>query len=246
VLERVRKMHAKAESARAIGSIAEAETFASAVQRMLEKHKLEMSDIELAAQDADDPLDEAFVDFDGWGLMPKARRDVWAMTLGAAVARAHYCRAVDFSAVAGKQKLQFIGRHSDRLIAEHVFLTLYRSAQQMSKDAARSHKEQFGKDADRQYRKSWLTGFVIEIAKRYKELASARANHMALVRADSEAEAYMKKLHPRLHNARPRFARSSRSGIDDGKIAGRNANINPAKGVTGSWAPRTRQLTSGG
>lgn len=47
IIEKLRKLIAMEQSARSIGSLAEAEAFASKVQELLSKHKLEMSEIEL-------------------------------------------------------------------------------------------------------------------------------------------------------------------------------------------------------
>ena len=47
IIDKIRKLHHHAESAKKVGSEKEAKAFAKEVQRLLEKHNLELSDIEL-------------------------------------------------------------------------------------------------------------------------------------------------------------------------------------------------------
>lgn len=85
LLDRIRKLHAKASSAEAIGSTAEAEAFARKVAELLAEHRL--TETVLAADDAgdDDTFDNA------WFQYSDAKtRVVWRSTLVRAVMTANF------------------------------------------------------------------------------------------------------------------------------------------------------------
>lgn len=77
IIEKLRKLIAMEQSARSIGSLAEAEAFASKVQELLSKHKLEMSEIELDEQEESDPIDWEEVRTDEAGFKTKRGRAAW-------------------------------------------------------------------------------------------------------------------------------------------------------------------------
>lgn len=85
LLDRVRKLHAKAESAKALGSEAEAASFAAAVSKMLAKYKLDMSELEFSQMEKAEPVGEGYVAGEG-----KRTRQLWAEVLAAVVADAHF------------------------------------------------------------------------------------------------------------------------------------------------------------
>lgn len=234
VIQRVRKMHAKAESARAIGSIAEAETFAAAVAKMLEAHKISMSTIDLAAEDTLDPMGETMHDFTDMGSNKSGTK--WATSLTNIVARAHFCRSYTNHQMKG---VIFIGRASDRELAIHVFNTLYLAALRMSYEAdkAKGH-------TDSSFRPSWLTGFVFAIRDRYKAQACERAGHMALVRADKEAEAALRAI-PGMRFVNSSNNANSAKGRAAGEAAGRGVSLHAAPKFSGAGSSGSRQLSSG-
>lgn len=79
VVEKLQKLINHEKSARSIGSIAEAETFAAKIADLLFTHKLEMSDIEIADEERDEPIAQENVN---GGTAP------WAGTLIMGVAAA--------------------------------------------------------------------------------------------------------------------------------------------------------------
>lgn len=171
IIDRIRKLHAKAVSARDIGSEAEATTFAEAVQKMLTKYKLEMSEVELAAQEKDEPVGEEWVDFRHYGAKERRQRLAWSERLAAAVARAHFCQIIVSS---NTNSVAFVGRPTDRKIAEYVFVTLYRFADKTAKQeygAARRRLRREGRyltDATG-FMSSWKHAFALRITERYRE-----------------------------------------------------------------------------
>lgn len=151
LLDRIRKLHAKAESARSIGSEAEAASFAAAVQKMLAKYKLSLSDLEMAQMEREEPVGEGhFFDEN------RSRAD-WSDFLVMAIARA------------------LVGRETDRKIAEFMITTLKRTALELSDKEARTFRKQQRRTVgettheNRNFRTAWLNGFVSRVAERYAE-----------------------------------------------------------------------------
>ena len=56
MIDRIQKLLAHADSAKKLGNEEEAQAFAAKVNELLLKHKLSMSSVEVAAQDADDAM----------------------------------------------------------------------------------------------------------------------------------------------------------------------------------------------
>src|SRR5690242_2860592 len=97
LIEKIRNILKLAEGEAAVGNTATAANMAARVQEILDKHKLTMSDVELSAQDADDPMGK------GWWIptehgLPQTNHDFeWQQFLAASVAEAHYCGALGWS-----------------------------------------------------------------------------------------------------------------------------------------------------
>lgn len=225
LLDRIRKMHAKAESAKAIGSEHEAATFAAAVAKMLTKYKLDMSDLEFSQIEKTEPIDNHVVPGAG-----KRTRSLWAENLAAVVADAHFCRIM---VSRRSDDIWLVGRETDRKVAEFVFITLRRTADELSDKEARAFRKkqraQYGATLgfDQNFRAAWLNAFITRIHERYleeqrqqKELA--RSTGTSLVRLDQSREAVAKHMDAqKLGRAKP--LRGKRSANAEGHIRGRAA-----------------------
>lgn len=243
LLDRIRKLHAKAESCAAIGSDAEAQTFAAAVQKMLLKYKLSLSDLEMTRLEAEEPVGEQ------WTQSTKRHRVLWAERLAAAVAEAHFCRIL---VVRGSDAIILVGRETDRKIAEFVFTTLRRTAEELSdKEARRFRKQQraihgatLGRNEN--FREAWLAGFVHRISERYvAEMATARGSTgTALVRVDRATSAvtgYMAQRRgvSRSQSGPRRRATANDAGREAGRAAGDRVDIRGTGIGSGSGSQRT-------
>lgn len=189
VIERVRKMWAHAESAKDIGSLAEAEAFAEAVQKTLAAYKLDMSVLSVQQKDANDPLGSNNVSpVEGW----KQKRVWWIEELAGVVARAHYCQILIYR---GSATVCVVGRQSDREVASYMIVVLTRLAQELCQQGywkARyvAFKETGTYDTG-DFKESFFRGFVEGIRNRYYELKEAQrksSNGMALVLVRSQEE----------------------------------------------------------
>lgn len=253
IIDRIKKLNAHAESAQAIGSEAEAQSFADAVQKMLMKYKLTMSDVLFATIDKDDPIGEQFVSATKHGLQERRTRMGWIERLAGAVARAHYCRILVHPRSAD---VTFIGRKTDREIAEFVFVTLQRSAHKLADQEYAAYYRKWAKlgepERARGYRASWLNAYVTRVAHRYLEEEEALKKHYAsqgvsLVRLSDavvKVDEFMKRELRGLRTLRgvSGKVRGHQDGIRDGTRAGNNANL---RGTGLAGAPTRNGLGAG-
>lgn len=188
ILTLISKLHAKAVSAEKIGSQEEAATFAAKVQELLLRHKLSLTEVELAAEEKAEPIKGAVVDPDEFdGLDAVTRGLVWRDQLAAGVAEAHCCVMLLHENKRGEQTYIFVGRDTDRQLAIYVFVTLCRTAKQLSeRDYAAAKKN--GAPTKGFYR-SWRFAFTMTILERYKAEEAALARRLkktgtSLVRVD--------------------------------------------------------------
>lgn len=189
LIERLRKLKAKADSAAAIGSQEEAATFAAAVQRLLAEHKLSMSEIEVAQEDAVDPIDYVHLVPSAIGLdRHTTRRVMWREQLAAHVAHAHFCEMlVSSHPITKEQTIIIIGREADREAAAYTFAVLARTCVELS--LAGYRKARKNQDQTEGFHEAFRWGFTQAIAARYKKeedaiKEEAQSTGKALVRLD--------------------------------------------------------------
>lgn len=203
VIEKIRKLIAHADSARAIGSLAEAEAFGAKVSELLAKHKLEMSDVEFAAVKETDPIARQYVHPREGGYRKVAVRQWWRESLGSTIARAHFCRILVYEKHNG---LTFVGRGADRAVAVHLFIVLGRALERLVerewRKAQKSHREWqdalFPEDRaeiGRVWKTSFLDGAVAGIGDRLRkarEDMTVGLSSTALVKLDDkEVDEYL-------------------------------------------------------
>lgn len=200
ILDKIRKLHRHAESARNIGSEAEAQAFAQMVNQLLNKHRLELTDIQFEEQRRNEPVTEAEIDFRKYGdtyrgkpveWKFKRQRIEWIERLADIVARAHSCQILIMDKT---NRLFLAGTETNRQIAEYVLITLMRAAEKLSWD---EYAKYFYKCRDelgdvtlaRGFRHAWLISFIHRIHERFQE-EKAKMNQdktgTALVRYDRE------------------------------------------------------------
>jgi predicted DNA-binding transcriptional regulator AlpA len=134
ILDKVVKLKRMAESAEKLpGSEDEAQAFARMFQKLMTDHKIEMSDVEFKELDISDPVIAKFMDYGQYpDLKLKSRRVAWSETLAMVVAKAHFCRSLVYDR---SNRVTFVGRKSDREVAEYMFVTLHRAADKLADTA---------------------------------------------------------------------------------------------------------------
>jgi hypothetical protein len=225
VIEQLRKLIAHQRSAEKIGSLAEAAAFANTIQRLLEKHHLELSDVHIDAT-ADEVGEER------WEAAPfglPRRRTGWLERIALAVAHTHFCRVI---LIRGLSSLYLIGRAADREVAAFMIVYLSRAGRALCDAELALSRRTNRRLRPAAFRNSFLFSFATEIALRLFELKNSRLatygeeGLVVLNRADADAEAFA----ARRPGTKPcktldRANNFSRSGAALGRFHGRRLDI---------------------
>jgi hypothetical protein len=192
LLDKLAKIKAHEESARAIGSEAEAQAFADKLQSMLLEHKLSMSDVEAVKLNAEEPVVDRMIDYDGLGVdRSELKRSFieWQGRLAKIIAEANFCKII---VVSGTNMFTLVGRESDIKVAEYLIVTMIRAADRISK---KEYERFFYECRDRGrveeargFRASFLRSFIFRLFERFNERMTNQNPH-ALVRINSEKKA---------------------------------------------------------
>jgi Protein of unknown function (DUF2786) len=243
IIEKLRKLIAMEQSARSIGSLAEAEAFASKVQELLSKHKLEMSEVELDEQEESDPIDWEEVRTDDAGFKTKRGRAAWQIRIASGLALANNVRLV----CTRTNAVRFAGRGSDREICKILFIYLLELAKEMATTASKNYRKDKLREVQntyggmdigprilnkyvREYKASWYSGFGSAVEKRfndkYKEMMSQYAQSVAVVHIKKDEKAIDEFLDGKIQRGR-RISEGVRNqaGYDAGKASGESVNL---------------------
>lgn len=189
ILERLAKLKAHAESAEKIGSLEEAEAFASMLNRLLLKHKLELTDIEVEREEQAEPVEWYPIDYTKYpDIQIKKVRIEWIERLASIIAKAHFCRMIVSH---DSSRLSLAGRRSDVEVAEFMIITMQRTASKLaqkehSKYAWECYKADRSTARARGFKRAFITSFITRISERFEaeRAAAAGGSSTALVRFD--------------------------------------------------------------
>lgn len=234
LMQKIAKLQAKAESAKDIGNLAEAEAFATKVTSLMDEYKLTMTDIEFSVYVKDDPVDEQVIPGIFFGQGINKRRQGWIEQLAMAIAKANSCKIY----VRDKSNaITFVGKSSDRHMAIYAFCVLASKLDTISRTELEEAKGR-GEDTPRVWRQSWLKGAVFGIGQKLKkekeEKYAGMSSSTSLVRLDQgmkEVEDWWKKQR-KFRRAANLGGRVSDSAYDAGKAHGSSMGFN--KGISGS------------
>lgn len=243
-IDKLRKLIEHEKSARTIGNQAEAEAFAAKIQELLLKHKLEMSDVEYAATEAQEPVLNEFIPFeDLTGIASRYRTQGWVSVLAMAVAEANFCSCVKSSVQAG---FFFVGRETDRETAKTMFRYLYQTCIEVAPWHAQEYakSEQFSYDSARtlqsaaSLKRTFNSGFKLGFAsaiyhrlKRERETLLTGVQEQGLIRLDQlqkQVDDVTNKTFPHLRKGR-KISTRSHAGYHAGKQYGANVGLNGSK-----------------
>lgn len=216
LIARIQKLHAMAESAKEVGSLAEAESFMEAVQKTLTKYNLDASVLAKDVRQAQDPLVKGvslpttyhYGDTPNFG----AARASWAFDLLEIVAHAHFCSTLQsLKTNAG----WIVGRQSNVTTAERMFCYLRDMAIREGERAYQAERRRLwkteGHTRAKEFLLNWLEGFAVEVGVRYYNMrqrvdsdsgmavvlvgvrkeASEHANALATAKADAKSNALL-------------------------------------------------------
>lgn len=168
VIKKLTKLIAHEESARAIGSTAEAAAFAERIQQLLNKHNLSMSEVELHRAEKSavsmEPVQENFQNI-----------EIWQRALLSNLARINGCYALE-------HRLGFqcvVGRRCDREIVISLFRYFEKLGLELSDDYLNDRQRVYDGiyaglwsmlKSDETRRNSFLLGFVATVCQRLEEI----------------------------------------------------------------------------
>jgi hypothetical protein len=231
LLDKLAKIQAHADSAREIGSEAEAEAFAQMLQQLMLKHKIAMSDIQFADLDKDEPIGHHRMDYQKGGIPLKRARSQWLEQLASIIARAHFCRILVRS---GSNRISLVGRESDRAVAEYTFMVLARSIMKLSNKAYDQYYYQCEKTGDthqaKGYKHSFINAFVSRLRERFEDdrKTAEESSSTALVRvqtADKAVEDYMDDRFTTTASSLSRNRSFNQDGVREGRAAANRVNL---------------------
>ncbi len=119
IIVKIRKLVAHERSARDIGSLAEAETFAAHIQSLLLQHKISTAEVDAEIRDSGDPIGDSSTN------LTTTKVEKWINALAFGVGTNYFCKVVGEINQGGKARITFIGREADRLAAVAMFDYLY-------------------------------------------------------------------------------------------------------------------------
>lgn len=198
ILEKIRKLHAHAESAAEIGSEAEAQTFAAKIQELLTAYKLSMDDVHRPAAEKE-PINATTVYWQTLNLKVRRVRIAWAEDLARMICQSYYCEFV-ISLGMGSIGL-FIGTETDRKIAVFMYVTIARFLEKLAEREDRKFKYQSwvnaGKPATGRtgyeahgFKAGFMFGFIQRLRERLDEEIrpkTPQANTAAIVLVRKDA-----------------------------------------------------------
>lgn len=235
IMTRIAKLLAKAKSLEGMGNIEEAALFSEKVSELLLEHKLSMSDVELKAQDEDDPINRTMINPAKAGYEAKKQRIAWQEDLASTVAAHNFCRVLVHM---GSNYVTFVGRNSDRQVATYLFSVLAREISQMViKEYAISWRRE-SKEGDvtrlRGFKSGFYAGAVDAISSRlYEKRRSVMSTQdtrstAIVVAADAAVQEWMDaKLGNRKTVNSPKQKMGNWGGYARGKEFGNSVNLDP-------------------
>lgn len=169
-IRKLKKLRDKAESAQAIGSEAEAQSFAEMVQKLLTEYKVDESEIRGGLETEADPIVRVRPDYFKHKIKIRMRHIPWLEELGTVVAWGHYCKLL---VIPRTSAVVFVGRKLDAETASEVYCKLVNAAEAI---ADKEYVKYFYECKDigrvaraRGFRASFLAGFITRLAKKYAE-----------------------------------------------------------------------------
>jgi hypothetical protein len=192
IIDKLKKLNAMAEGAKAIGNETEATAFAEAFQRLLTHHKLNLSDVEFAKLGQEEPVADWPIDYNKYPDFETKRSAVqWESILATIIAEAHYCTIMRF---AGTNRLIIVGRKSDAEVAEYSIITLLRAAGTIAnREYGAFYRKCQAEDGTprraRGFRDAFLLGFINRLKERYDRARNGDGTTTALVRIAREKQA---------------------------------------------------------
>lgn len=158
ILDTIRKLFAKAESARELGSAEEAALFAAKAQELLLKHKLDESLLETVIEE--DPMGREDLEAPEW-----LSTRTWIDRLVNNITAAYFCKAIWTSKK--ERRMAVMGKRSDREVALYLVQTLVAEGKRLVAEFMARQPE--GDRRSQRLRNSFLLGYTSMVLQRVRE-----------------------------------------------------------------------------
>lgn len=248
VLDTLRKLIEHSRSAHSIGNVAEAEAFAAKAAELLLRHKLNMTDVEFAQAEQDEPPIKEVLKHADLGTTHADGDATWTGVLLRAVAEANFCRSIrmpGYRALGLHAYDVLVGRKSDCESAKALFGYLCESCVDAARNAATHQRWRATVDVTEHFgtRRTFISGFKVGFAQAiYRRLERKRAelkagaSEQALVRIDQmerRVEEKVRELYPEAREG-PRRLTADQDGYLAGERYGSTVGINSTKRLKGA------------
>jgi len=229
IIETLQKLINHQRSADDIGNVAEAEAFAAKIAELLFTHKLSMSEVEIAAEERDEPVSQESVD----GFTAP-----WAGVLAMGVCSASFCKVIR-----SHNGYVFIGRPSDRQAA----ITMFRYLSVMGKSLCDAGVKAYKQTEEFTYASTWrpsvgivrnwnvsfLRGYAQALYNRLKlerqalttSAEAAGTSLMYIGKSEAAIAAYMAQQFPRLRTGRSSSSNVHSGAYGQGQAAGSRVSL---------------------
>jgi hypothetical protein len=201
--EKLKKLIAHEQSARNIGSLSEAEIFAAKIQEMLLTHKLSLDEIELEAEEHNEPIGEEYVHADDTDHLYRDHSQAKMGPLANVIANAFFCRVIYHGT-----SIVFIGRETNRRAVIDLYKLLVAICVRSFPDDLKVYKKsvrfQFDYGSARQkeiaFKNGYFIGFTRTIQMRFlaqqkqTALPSGEKGLVLIKKMDTDIENHMSSL----------------------------------------------------
>ena len=200
IIEKVKKLHAKAQSAEEMGSMEEAQVFAAKVKEMMDNHKLSMSDIAYKDYSEAD-IETEVIRWSNYGHKDVSKRELWTSKFLGVVCEYNSCR---YRVYVGSNACIIYGRRDD-IEAIKVLLAVLipvcirlegRAYHIKYHDVHDNYPRNMWKSMLKGFRISWKIGFIDGVLEALEEQskasqakALAQGGNYALVRLSGAIKA---------------------------------------------------------
>lgn len=233
ILLKIKALFDKAESAKQMGSLEEAESFATKAQELLMKYNLEMSDVrDAASADKKEAMVKGDIKFEE--LTGRHESD-WVLDLYNVIARHNLCAVVISrrrDATGSYRYLSLIGYKSNAEIVDYTVKQLVTRIRAMSRSA---FSQYFGDTKRNTWVRGYLRGAVnginIKLTGAVKELTQANPGvGLMIISNEVQLKETMTKLYGKLGKS-SQTRLKGQDGFEKGQQDGKNMSIH--KGLDG-------------
>lgn len=244
IVDKISKLLAQSESAAAIGNAEEAAAFSARASQLMDKYKVEMSDLEFASYLAEEEIDTTMIDWEELGHKNKRRSCAWTSFLSSSIAALFHCRSVHSR---NTNRVVIYGHTTNRAVAIQVIGYLVRLADRLADEGQKAMNKIARETGDRRvakgYRKSFLFAFVTTVHKRAANLINQREQEACgerglMVLDEGRQVEDVLNNDPNIRNASTTVrGGDNHKGMADGEEAGKSVNIeSPTAGLEAAKA----------